>query len=122
MRSFGSSSLIDNPQMSIAMTRSTSPVAIAALCLGLLAPATATFGQTAPADEPLRICRGNIVTLAWGTVVRDKDGACRRAETARRTAPPRVPTPSAMQACTNTRSYLGGVLQICDDQPRARGL
>ena len=108
--------------MSIAMTRSTSPVAIAALCLGLLAPATATFGQTGPADEPLRTCRGNVVTLAWGTVVRDNDGPCRRAETARRTAPPRVPAPRIMQTCTNKRSYLGGVLQICDDQPRVGGV
>lgn len=101
------------------MTRSTSPVAIAALCLGLLAPATTTFGQTPPAAEPLRTCRGNTVTLAWGTVIRDDDGPCRRAETARRTAPPRVSAPPIMQTCTNKRSYLGGVLQICDDQPRA---
>jgi len=104
------------------MTRVTIPYAIAALCLGLLAPATATYGQTEPADKPHRACRGSIVVLAWDIVVRDNDGPCRRAEIARRTALPRVSTPSSMHACANKRSYLGGALQICDDQPRTREL
>ena len=100
------------------MARFTSPIAIAALCL--LVSTTVTKAQTAPATEPLRTCQGNIMTLAWGAVVRDRQGPCRIAEPTRRLVAPRVVAPTVTMTCTKERSYLGGALQICNDQPRRR--
>lgn len=100
------------------MAHFTSAAALAALYL--LVSTTATNAQTAPATEPVRTCQGNITTLAWGAVVRDRDGPCRIAEPTRRLEPPRVVAPPVTMTCANKRSYLGGALQICRDEPRGR--
>ncbi len=102
------------------MTRFTSPVALAAVCLGLLIPATVTSAQAANPAEPLRACQGHITTLGWGAIVRDRNGRCTNVEASRHSALPRAAAQAETMTCKNARSYLGGALQVCNDRPLRR--
>ncbi len=90
--------------------------------LGLLAAPVTALAQTPEAQTPLRACSGDTLTLAWGAIVRDSRGRCRaatRGVQAQRPVARAQVTAGATTACPNRRSYMGGALLICDDQPRA---
>lgn len=91
--------------------------------LGLLAAPAGALAQTPQSPPPLRACSGDTLTLAWGAFVRDSQGRCRptaRGVQAQRPVARVQANTEATTACPNRRSYMGGALLICDDQPRAR--